>query len=997
MIKAKRLLNLLRRKRLNKIEFVLLIVLAIFIYGSLSMRGYFAFDLNQNIQLENPWKAVQDSNHNTYVVDQERSRILKINAQNKVDRIIKSDTSNPDTFYYIEDLELSDDNELYLLDTGWSMRGFSVESERILQYDTEGHYIKTLYTKKYDDNYNDKHRIFGMKAVSDGLYYVYADEDGFDLYYMSLNQTQNAPLSIRHYDYEDAITFIQDFAIDSSTLEVYGIDKRGLIIKGSLDNELTLLFDGRETKELNPRTTFYHIECGHDQNLYITDIAFNRLLKWDNDNQALSTYADGFKNWTVSYHENNIKHVLLATGQDGLNIFENDQLIVGRQNIFSMTRRTYSMKCAYWLITCLATILSLYFVLRILGIISKIQFSVQQKSGILLAAIIIIVISIVVNNLLAQFEMIYRNELMNKLTMSAQTVSNTIDKSALVNIENSQQFMNDDYRQLIQTMNLAIDKRFEYNNEVYCNLMRYDGEKAYAIVYQDQSIGTYYPLESTEANNVMRVYETGEIIQSDVVSETGAYIFVNVPIMDEQGKIIGVVQVGTLDSVLSSKISNLSRMSIVPVMLIILVLMFLLSEGVAYFDLKSKELKMVHTDVNQYISYSRLRVIIFIVFLAFNMATTFLPVYVTKTVINQTLLPAEIIASLPLSINLVFIGVSSLFCSKLMQKFGFLRLAAISAYITMVGDIILSLSSTYWFVMMGLILNGIGVGLITNSIHIYIAGLNENDSTNVGFSIFNAASLSGINVGMVIGATFAEKVGQNSVFIISACIWLVLFIVFMAWRKNNTMTEVSNQYKENEQKRGWIFMLNWKVILFVLLMQAPYIVMNAFNYYFVPIFGDARGFTETEICLLMMVSPLFSVYLSVSLSTFLSDRLKSKTLYLSSAMVYMGLMIFAFNQSLWSIILALSIIGIANSFGASERINYFLKMNISQNYGEENAMGVYNFLDNIGESIGPIIFSSIYSIGTLVGSIVLVGVSSSFNAIYGVTQLMYEKIKHHNE
>lgn len=123
---------------------------------------------------------------------------------------------------------------------------------------------------------------------------------------------------------------------------------------------------------------------------------------------------------------------------------------------------------------------------------------------------------------------------------------------------------------------------------MYCNILKCEGDEAYAIAYIDNSIGAYFPLFDNEATEVQQVYDTGEVLLSSTVSETGSYIYVKAPIYDNDGKVIGVVEVGTLSDVLDSSVNQMIRSIAIPLIMIILVILFVFSEIFSFFDLRSK-------------------------------------------------------------------------------------------------------------------------------------------------------------------------------------------------------------------------------------------------------------------------------------------------------------------------------------------------------------------------------------------------------------------------
>ena len=277
---------------------------------------------------------------------------------------------------------------------------------------------------------------------------------------------------------------------------------------------------------------------------------------------------------------------------------------------------------------------------------------------------------------------------------------------------------------------------------MYCNILKREGDEAYAIAYIDNSIGAYFPLFDAEAAEVHRVYDTGEVLLSSTVSETGSYIYVKAPIYDNDGKVIGVVEVGTLSDVLDSSVNQMLRAIVVPLIMIILVILFVFSEIFSFIDLRSKYKEEVQEN-KQAVPLHLVRFLVFITFVAFNMATSFLPVYILRFVGEGIDIPRELAGSIPMSINLVFLAITSLFCARLLNAFSFRKVAVFSGCIALCGDLILALSQNYAMIVSGLILNGIGVGLITNAIHIYLASskFGGNKVSGYGFSIFSAASL----------------------------------------------------------------------------------------------------------------------------------------------------------------------------------------------------------------------------------------------------------------
>ena len=527
---------------------------------------------------------------------------------------------------------------------------------------------------------------------------------------------------------------------------------------------------------------------------------------------------------------------------------------------------------------------------------------------------------------------------------------------------------------------MVLDKNYEYSRDMYCNILRYDGDRGYAVAYLDNSIGTFYPLTDVETEQVRQVYETGITVGSDVKSETGSYIYVMIPVLDGQGKVAGVVSVGTLSSVLDGKIREMTNHILIVMVMIVLVIMFLYGELLSFIELRQKA-GQGKEGGRRRIPMHIVRLSVFITFMAFNMATSFLPVYILRFVREDMGIPSALAASLPMTLNLASIGLTSIVCPRLMKRLGFRTLAAVSGSVALCGDLMMALCFRYEMVVAGLVLNGIGVGLITNSVHIFIASIADQEQD--GFSIFNAASLSGINCGMLFGSALAERIGQANVYFVSAAVWAVVILVFVLIGRSFVLKERGEAPESGGMLR---FIASPSILKFMLCVQIPYIVINSFTYYYVPIYGNEQGLTENVTSLLIILCSLCSVYLSVSVTNYVTNRFRGRAMYLSTVITFAGLLLFAWNMTLPSLVGALLLIGLANSFGSATRISRFIQMDAAVRYGEDNAMGAYDFVDNLGESTGSIIFASIISVGFSTGILTLLGCVGGLNALYALTE-----------
>lgn len=116
----------------------------------------------------------------------------------------------------------------------------------------------------------------------------------------------------------------------------------------------------------------------------------------------------------------------------------------------------------------------------------------------------------------------------------------------------------------------------------------------------------------------------------------------------------------------------------------------------------------------------------------------------------------------------------------------------------------------------------------------------------------------------------------------------------------------------------------------------------------------------------------------------MKNRLGMGSIYLSSAISLAALLLFGFNSTVPMLIVVLLLLGFAGSFAIAVRRLYFTNLRGVQEYGEESAMGVYNLMESVGESAGPILFSSIMGAANpLTGLAAFAVCAGAMNAVYG--------------
>lgn len=519
----------------------------------------------------------------------------------------------------------------------------------------------------------------------------------------------------------------------------------------------------------------------------------------------------------------------------------------------------------------------------------------------------------------------------------------------------------------------------EFNRQLYCNIQRLsdDGESAYAVAYLDQSIGVFFPLDEYETADVKATYlmedDASVLWNSSVSDSTGTYMSVKVPIF-EYGKVTGVVAMGADTYVIQEYITRMQIEILLSIAVILMLIWLIISEGMAWFNNKDRykaKLKIGRVDA---LPGHLIRILVFAIFACYNMTATFLPVWILRNSDIFAESSREFMASLPLTINTFVIGILSLFTAKCVRRLGLGNILAISTICSMSANLVMFLFPSYVTVIVGLLVDGIGVGLITNATYILLTYIQDEDDQQWGLSVYNTAYLAGMNFGMLLGSLLAVMLGQRAVFVIVAIVWLFLMLMgnlLVNQLSGLLSTDSSDESATSEQSSisTWRFLFNKPVMSFIVLMLNPYIVFNSFVFYYVPLFCGNMGYDETIVSMLIMIYSEIAVLTGDLLIQRMSKVLGNHGMYAALTTNVLALIIFAFTRNMLGIVIALILMGTAAAYGRPMQQTWFLKQSQVRKYGEDRAMGVYNFSENIGESLGPIVFARLMAIRPLSGAV----------------------------
>lgn len=945
--------KLLFARSLHWYDSVLVTICAILAYACIRLWIPPAEAFNQTTELSYGYIG-RTAQGTRYVIDQGHARLIAFDANDQEIFEIVDPSDNEESILYIDDVFVDDDT-VYLTASEWD--GMLLSRELILAYDMSGKYQKTITELVYDltDNTTNKHRIYGLHREGEKLVWAECYSNVIRVHYHSLDEGSSDNLWTPAYP--DSLDAVADIVFDEDGSLIV-LNKNGRIRRYLRDGKSRLLY--RTTWAGEEDHVPFRLALSNGS-VYYTDIAQGTVQRVVTRKRMSETVYEGTDSQTVTFSEDG-KEMLLAEA-DGLLVVSDTGMT--RQNVLKLTSKLVLFHLLFFANLVCLVITALLTIMRLASIALGRSIQELTTGPIVAVTVAFIVCAIVSYILIGSFRELYLGKIHEQLQMTSSQVSLRITEEDLDGVSRADDFGSDAYNKLITVMDEAMPLEVDFFHTTYCNILRMDadGQGGHAIAYRDQSIGTYFPLDEVETEELFRVYETKESVWNDeLLDVTGSYVLVKSPIFGERGNVIGVVAVGADTSVVNELITDMQKEVLLSIVLVLLLFWIIATEAISYAS--QSVAQTAQGSAVQTIQPSMLRILIFALFAAFNLVSSFLPVYVLHQSESITGPLHDLAATLPLTINIFAMGVMSLFCAPAMRRFGVRRVFVGSMACSLVGNVLLFIAAGYPFIVAGLLLDGIGVGMITNAIYVALTYLPDENAREGAFSTYNGASMSGINFGMILGSILAVSLKQRAVFLVVVIAWAGL--IFFALNVSKHFEQlIGVTVGEDEAERAPISLASFigsrPIWSFILLIQNPYIVFNSFAYYFVPLFCDTAGLRETIASVLLMAYSQTAVMLGDTLTEHMEQRHGGRAVYLALVLNVIAVALYISTQTIWGLVAALLLLGSSAAFAKPCQQSLYLRQDASKRLGEDQAMGIYNFSENIGESLGPIVFGKLMS------------------------------------
>ena len=963
----------------TKIDFIIGLMALVFFYLCWSFYIPFSETGKYTTDIELGYSAKQDEEGYYYVVDLGHNRLVCFDEDSNIRYEIDNVSDNESSGLYISDFCV--DNGLTYMSVGeWN--GMLLSKEAILVFDKEK-YLRTITVRDYSKEIVNKPRFHDITVKDNILRYVEAEETNILIHTINLETEED---SYNRIEYYDAFNAINNCVFYGETL--YILNKYG-IINSIKDGKVEQVYS---TKWQNEKERIPHqMVISENGEIYFIDIRSREIVQVNVDTKSTKTVFDQTDALTINLTKSGNEFLVVDIIESGMKVISNEKI-----KKFLTLNENFNQVAFKIIFNCMEIML----VMSLLLLIYRAYIIILNKdiSNTNLIASIIIVIVFIVSIVICKIQIdkfsdTYQQEIMSKLENSAYSLANSMSSQSFEKINNAEDYNGDAYVSLIRSMRNTFPMNLDINHQIYCDILRFDksSDTVYAMACFDQSTGVYFPiLDSGEVEEVKRLYQENQKLKGslpqiwnmDVADSSGSYISLKIPIYNDD-RIESILSLGTDATFIQDKIKDLNLQIILSMIVILLLVWFGIAEAVAWIDGKKTFDKAIEEGNTKALPIHFIRLLIFFIYGCANLSATFLPVWLmnnsTEFQSNQ-----EFMAALPFTINIFVIGIMSLVTPMLIRRLGMKHILTLSSIAAFYGNaIVFLIPGSYPVMFFGMLIEGMGNGIIMNATYILLTYIEDEEDKQRSFSVYNIASLAGGNFGFMLGSILAILLSQRLTFLIIALMWLSMAImsnVILLQLKNLISTDEETEEEEDDKNKSISirqFILNRPVLSFMILFQNPYILFSGFVLFFAPIFCENQGYSEIVVSILMMVHAEAAVLSESNLSERITKLKGNMGMYIAYFLNISAVMLFVLINDIFGLALALIIMGIAAGFGITLEQMWFIKLKPSQQYGEDNAMSIYAFTENIGESLGPMVFARLMTLEPIIASV------STFCAVVG--------------
>jgi len=377
----------------------------------------------------------------------------------------------------------------------------------------------------------------------------------------------------------------------------------------------------------------------------------------------------------------------------------------------------------------------------------------------------------------------------------------------------------------------------------------------------------------------------------------------------------------------------------------------------------------VHSSQPKLLQFSYLndvRLPLFMFAAADELPLAFFPLFVRAADNPLTWLDPSVVISLPLAGYLAAIVFGSPLARPLAERFGHRNLLLFAVVPTLLAHVGLYFSTSVIEIVLFRSITGMGFAIATLACQDYVLDIVPNEHRNRSLGLFTAAMYSGIFAGTALGGVLADRLGQSTVFAISA--GLVLLSGLLTIR---LLPSVTRENASATQKASSFLPPIWQplksrrfaALVFGIAIPAN-ILLQAFVSFLVALQLDALEATAADTGRILMTYFLAIAFVGPVAPRLFDGRLTPSHVGLLGAMISgLSLCVVVIWPAQWSMLIAVAGAGIGHGMVRDPQVAVAMEIAEKElnHLGSNIVLGSLRTLERLGSIIGLVAIALISS------------------------------------
>ena len=928
------------------------------VYAYFNLDGFSYSPFKGGPELSSPVYSIAAQSGEQYFIDQGNFRIVAVDR----DGTCAWTYINTDASY--KEIALAPDGGIFVTNYQYvneaAISGISIDA-----FSPSGDPLGSVYSVSYpvEHVFDRTSQIMDLRVIDDTLFFLTRTDDELILYSLRLHDGQQ-PMIKASVPCDDKEEHAIKYCYDHDKNIFYVITALGNIYEIAADGQGRLLPYPKGDGLRIP----YAMTIAGDL-LAVSDIGSRTVLTYDGHEFSLAAVMKGSDDF---FADPALYYSIASAGEDKVILTSGwgaRLLDAGTGEIDAVNTDIRFSPCeqARILFTWLSGLILL---LAAGALIVIFAINYYKKSGVsdfaynfMMIVIVIAVSALIIANYTTVTYNAYQDSAVEKISSIGSLIAKNISPEDVKSIDSMDDYSTRSYRSIMDFLNSNFgasenavysvgeggltQEDTGWHENIYIGINKIIDGRLYFAVSMPEEAGALYPLDVADSDGINLLLQKNTLIYPDYEGYFGSYCLIQVPIIADDGEVVGTVEVGFNKNDFMKEISAKQKEIIFAVAVVLILCLLLLKEIFFFIKMLFSKRSLAQ---GQLIDAGSVRTPMFLGLTAYSISIVCGPLFAMQLYDESFGLSKEIAVAIAYSSTMLFVSVFAFVSGSLVKKVPIHRLIAVSSIIAITGELTASGASGLVQFIIGRCIFGAGAGMIMNALDTMVAMQPDEERVTQGFAMSSAGGQAGRIFGVGIGAAVMLNFGYRGVYVVSAVMLSLLLLTCLLLYNKHNLPSAANYSEEAAGTSFLSFVRNRRVIGYALLIAVPYFLCLGFIDYFLPLQGKGYGLSEQDISYIVIVFGLIAIFFGPYLTKKLMSMFRPyvvliiSTVVVSAAIIYYGL-----DQSVFGLVLACVAFAFADSFFQSVQNIYLTQLPESVKYGQGSTLAFSNIVIGIAQ------------------------------------------------